>query len=139
MQKGGSIKKRSQASIEAIISVGIVILIFVVMCFLAYDINSYRYFSERTGSAGNLCLRISNALSEMEVLPSGTQMTMYLANEAVFDSGRMVSVILEGTENSGASCTSKAMFSNGTSPTFRTGKGNVVFMNINGDVVVQET
>lgn len=139
MQKGGSIKKRSQASIEAIISIGIIILIFIMMCFISYDINMYRYLSEKTGDAGNLCLRVSNILSSMEISSPGTQMSMYMANDAVFDSGKMVSVILQDTENSGASCTSKAVFSNGTSSTFRVGKGNVMFMNINGNVIISET
>ncbi|PIN86407.1 hypothetical protein COV19_04975 [Candidatus Woesearchaeota archaeon CG10_big_fil_rev_8_21_14_0_10_44_13] len=127
--------KKSQASMEVVAAVGIITIIFIFMSFFAYDINRDRQSAEENSNLQSLCLKISGIVSQLYLSSPGTEVVLKLDNEMTVSSGRTISII---SENIGSSCVSKTILTNGTSNSFRIGKGNSMFRNVDGAVVVQE-
>lgn len=124
---------RSQASIEMMAAIGIMIIIFILMSFFAFNISRDRQSAEDISSQESLCMRISNIITGISLSGPGTEFRMKLDKDASFDSG-----IISVTANSQGSCASKAHFTNGTSSRFSMPRGNIVLKNVDGMVVIEE-
>lgn len=137
--KGGNItntrdNRKSQAGMETIIAVGVVLLIFVFLSFLVYYINSGKNDARERSFAENSCQRISGAISDVYILGPGAEFDLDISYNATFESGNLI--YIESGEKE-TFCRSSVLFTDGANNTFSLKQGTIHIRNIDGAVVIK--
>lgn len=114
-------------------AVGIVLLVFIFMCFFAYRINSDRFSAEERSMTENQCLRLSNIISEIYLASPGAEFNITLDCNTTFESEKGMAV---KSENMESFCHSSIPFTNGTEERFMLEKGNISLRNVNGNIMI---
>ncbi|MFO8016011.1 MAG: hypothetical protein R6U32_02820 [Candidatus Woesearchaeota archaeon] len=123
--------KRSQAGIEMMAVIGIVLIIFLFMSLFAYRINLTRHESAGTAGAEDECMLISAALTELQVLGSGAEFSRQISHNLSFSEG----VVSAESGDAKAVCSMPVRITNMTNESFMISGSGLLARNMNGKVV----
>lgn len=127
--------KRSQVSLESLMAFGMVLFIFTITSFLAYQIKADKDSAELSAEMENECFRISALISKLSVMGPGSEVLTETVYNATFEPQK--SIIVEAGEGK-ANCLSHFPFTIGKPVSLTIEPGPILLQNRAGIVRVEE-
>ncbi len=126
--------KKCQVSVEAAIAVGIIFLIFALMLFFAYRINTDKKTAEDAADMENECIRLSSIISGMYIAGEGSHSNVTVEHSILVENSSTIFIRSEEME---VSCRCRVPVTDSSSGTFNITSRSISIVNNNGSVIMR--